>query len=54
MRTAAALLLPRLMGQQGIFYAEIAAWLGADLVLGVSYYYCVRRLKNQGVKTAGA
>lgn len=50
MRTAAALLLPRLMGQQGIFYAEIAAWLGADLVLGVSYYYCVRRLKNQGGK----
>lgn len=47
MRTACALLLPRLMGQQGIFYAEIAAWLGADLVLAASYYYCIRRLKGR-------
>lgn len=47
MRTAAALLLPRAMGQQGIFYAEIAAWAGADLVLAVSYYFCVRELRTQ-------
>ena len=50
MRTASALLLPKLMGQQGIFYAEIAAWLGADLVLGFSYYYCARGMKKQGEK----
>lgn len=37
MRTGAALLLPLLMGQEGIFYAEIAAWTGADIVLFFSY-----------------
>ncbi len=43
MRTVAALLLPRWMGQEGIFYAEIAAWVGADLVLFASFLYCKRR-----------
>lgn len=43
MRTVAALLLPRWMGQEGIFYAEIAAWAGADLVLFASFLYCRRR-----------
>lgn len=45
MRTVSALLLPEIMGQEGIFYAEIAAWLGADVVLAFSYYYCARRMK---------
>lgn len=47
MRTAAALLLPMLMGQEGIFYAEIAAWAGADVVLFISYQYCIRKLEKQ-------
>ena len=38
MRTGAALLLPLIMGESGIFYAEIAAWLGADVVLVISYF----------------
>ncbi|MDO4343633.1 MAG: MATE family efflux transporter [Eubacteriales bacterium] len=46
MRTGAALLLPRLMGQEGIFYAEIAAWLGADLVLLLSFLYCMKKLNR--------
>lgn len=45
MRTGAAMLLPMLMGQDGIFYAEIAAWAGADIVLFFSYQYCVRKLE---------
>lgn len=44
MRTAAALLLPLLMGQEGIFYAEILAWAGADVVLCFSYRYCIKRV----------
>ena len=38
MRTGAALLLPLFIGESGIFYAEISAWLGADIVLVISYF----------------
>ena len=38
MRTIAAILLPGAIGQTGIFYAEIAAWIGADVVLVCSYF----------------
>lgn len=38
MRTGAALTLPRLLGQEGIFYAEVLAWVGADLILITAYY----------------
>ena len=37
-RVGVALLLPKLVGQNGIFYAEIAAWTGATVLLVVSYY----------------
>lgn len=43
MRTTAALALPLLMGQNGIFYAEIAAWTGADIVLFFSFLYEMKR-----------
>ncbi|WP_294578444.1 MATE family efflux transporter [uncultured Thomasclavelia sp.] len=46
MRTATALLLSLLMGSNGIFFAEIAAWLGADIVLFFSYRYCLKNLCN--------
>lgn len=38
MRTAAALLLPKIAGKEGVFYAEILAWTGAAVLLVVSYY----------------
>ncbi|MDE7204106.1 MAG: MATE family efflux transporter [Lachnospiraceae bacterium] len=44
MRTVSALLLPRLAGENGIFYAEIMAWMGADAILVVSYFIVVRKL----------
>lgn len=44
MRTASALLLPRLVGENGIFYAEIMAWAGADVILVISYFIVVRKL----------
>ncbi len=46
MRTAAALLLPLALGRDGIFYAEIAAWAGADIVLFFSFYYSMRKLRQ--------
>ena len=44
-RVGVALLLPKLVGQNGIFYAEIAAWTGATVLLVVSYYISIRKFK---------
>ena len=38
MRIAVALLLPLAIGQEGIFYAEVGAWLGAAVLLTISFY----------------
>ena len=44
MRTGGVLLLPALIGENGIFIAEIMAWLGADLILIPSYFLTMKRL----------
>ena len=46
MRTLAALLLPLVLGETGVLYAEIAAWIGASAVLAVSYRVLMRRLET--------
>ena len=46
MRVGAALVLPLFMGQEGIFYAEILAWIGADVILLSAYIYHVRKWKK--------
>lgn len=38
MRTGAALLLPGLIGYWGVFWAEVLAWAGADLILVPAYW----------------
>lgn len=48
MRTGTALLLPLVFGQEGIFYAEVLAWFGADVVLFFSYLRCTHRLDRYG------
>lgn len=48
MRTGVALRLPLAMGEIGIFLAEPAAWLGADLVLVLSYFWVARRVFRAG------
>lgn len=54
MRTGAAIMLPRLMGAEGIFYAEILAWLGADVILISAYYVRIYKLeKNKTAWTDG-
>lgn len=44
MRTGTALTLPRLIGGDGVFIAEIMAWAGADIILLTSYFVRVRKL----------
>lgn len=43
MRTGCVLVLPALLGEDGIYIAEIAAWLGADLVLIPSYFTTMKK-----------
>lgn len=44
MRALTAVFLPMLIGQTGIFFAEITAWAGADVILGISYFVMMRKL----------
>ena len=47
MRIVIVLLLPHLIGVFGIYFAEIAAWLGAELLLMFSYYRRIRLLSER-------
>lgn len=51
MRVGVALLLPLLVGENGIFYAEICAWSGAALMLCISYFHLIRKYRLPGEKT---
>lgn len=44
MRTGAVLILPPYLGEVSVFYSEVLAWIGADIVLVVSYFYCIRKV----------
>ena len=44
MRTGTAILLPLLIGEKGIFYAEILAWAGADVILVTSYFIRMKKI----------
>ena len=46
MRTGAALILPGLIGYSGMFWAEVLAWIGADLILIPSYYGMYKQLSK--------
>ena len=46
MRTGGVLLLPALVGENGIFIAEVSAWLGADLILVPSYFIMIKRVSE--------
>ncbi len=48
MRAATAVLLPMLIGETGIFYAEIMAWAGADLILIFSYFVVMKKADSSG------
>jgi Na+-driven multidrug efflux pump len=44
MRVGSVLILPALIGQYGVYFAEVIAWLGAELLLMATYYYRINRL----------
>jgi len=46
MRTGGVLILPAIMGENGIFIAEVLAWLGADLILVPSYFVMLKRISR--------
>lgn len=46
MRTVSAVFLPMLIGENGIFYAEIMAWTGAVIILIISYFAVIRRTER--------
>lgn len=48
MRIGVALLLPKLIGENGIFYAEIAAWAGAVVILASSYFRKIYNIEKNG------
>ena len=43
MRVGCALLLTRLIGESGVFFGEVMAWAGADLLLGGRDFYLERK-----------
>ncbi len=47
MRTGAALLLPAIIGYSGVFWAEILAWVGADVILVSWYYVSYARIRRR-------
>ena len=46
MRILCALLLPLLLGEWGVYIAEIAAWIGAAILLIWGYYRRIRQLSS--------
>lgn len=48
--TSVALFLPLLIGETGIYFAEVAAWLGAEVILMTAYYIKVNKLKPADIE----
>ena len=48
MRIASALILARVIGETGLFIAEVSAWGGAVAVLIFSYLYTIRKIEKNG------
>ena len=46
MRAVTAIFLPLLIGENGIFYAEIMAWAGAVIILVISYFAVIRKVER--------
>ena len=47
MRTGAAFVLPMLFGENGILFAEVLAWAGADMILIPSYFYVMGKVRQR-------
>ena len=51
MRIGVALFLPLIIGQEGIFYAEVTAWTGAAILLVTTYFLRMHKL-TRGLDTS--
>ena len=51
MRIGVALFLPLIIGQEGIFYAEVTAWAGAAVLLVTTYFLRMHKL-TRGLDTS--
>ena len=49
MRIAIALTLPQIIGEWGIFAHEVFAWVGATILLIVSFYIKIRKYTKHGL-----
>lgn len=52
-RIAIAILLPMAMGQDGIYYAEVGAWIGAVVLLVTAYFIRIHKLSHTKNLEAG-
>ncbi len=50
MRILTILFLPKLLGNEGLFWAEVLAWAGADIVLLPSFYVEISRSKKRWLR----
>ena len=46
MRVGVVMIMPMFFGQESVYYAEVAAWFGADVLLVSAYIYKMRRLES--------
>ena len=51
MRAVTAIFLPMLIGGPGIFFAEITAWRGADIILVTSYFLVIKKTERMLFRT---
>lgn len=49
MRVCVVLILPQFFGQISVYFAEVAAWIGADVLLVTAYLIKMKRLKYEDV-----
>lgn len=47
MRTVMVFFLPVFLGNDGIFFAEVSAWAGADFVLLPGWFICIKSLEKK-------
>lgn len=47
MRVLVVLILPQFFGQISVYFAEVAAWIGADVLLVTAYLIKMKRLKGE-------
>ena len=50
MRVGCALFLIRLIGESGVFFGEVMAWAGADLLLAGRYFYLERKIAGRKIE----